>query len=49
MFSWEERVEITDFEDSQNINLKTIPQPILEIYKQIYNNYLKNIKNCEAR
>jgi hypothetical protein len=37
MFSWEERVEITDFEDNQKINLKTIPQPILEIYKQIYN------------
>lgn len=37
MFSWEERLEITDFEDNRNISLKTIPQPILEIYKQIYN------------
>ncbi len=37
MFSWEERVEIIDFEDNKNISLKTIPQPILEIYKQIYN------------
>ncbi|MDO8604380.1 MAG: DNA methyltransferase [bacterium] len=37
MFSWEEKVEIIDFEDNKNINLKTIPQPILEIYKQIYN------------
>ena len=37
MFSWEERLEIADFEDNRNISLKTIPQPILEIYKQIYN------------
>lgn len=37
MFSWEERIDVTDFEDKKNINLKTIPQPILEIYKQIYN------------
>jgi hypothetical protein len=37
MFSWEEKVEIIDFEDIHNISLKTIPQPILEIYKQIYN------------
>src|SRR3989338_1067191 len=37
MFSWEEKIEIADFEDDKNISLKTIPQPILEIYKQIYN------------
>jgi adenine-specific DNA-methyltransferase len=37
MFSWEENIDILDFEDNRNINLKTIPQPILEIYKQIYN------------
>ena len=37
MFSWQERVEMSDFEDNENISLKTIPQPILEIYKQIYN------------
>ena len=37
MFSWEEKLDIPDFEDERNINLKTIPQPILEIYKQIYN------------
>ncbi len=37
MFSWEEKIDITEFEDSSTINLKTIPQPILEIYKQIYN------------
>lgn len=37
MFSWEEDIDIADFEDNKNINLKTIPQPILEIYKQIYN------------
>jgi len=37
MFGWEEKVDVIDFEDSKNISLKTIPQPILEIYKQIYN------------
>lgn len=37
MFSWEEKIDVADFEDNKNINLKTIPQPILEIYKQIYN------------
>jgi len=37
MFSWEEKIDIIDFEENGNINLKTIPQPILEIYKQIYN------------
>jgi hypothetical protein len=37
MFSWEEKIDIYDFEDNRNISLKTIPQPILEIYKQIYN------------
>lgn len=37
MFSWEERAEIIDFEDNRNVNIKTIPQPIFEIYKQIYN------------
>jgi hypothetical protein len=36
IFSWEKELEFDDFED-QNITLKTIPQPILEIYKQIYN------------
>jgi adenine-specific DNA-methyltransferase len=37
MFSWEEKTEVIDFEDNNKISLKTIPQPILEIYKQIYN------------
>lgn len=37
MFSWEEKTEVVDFEDNNKISLKTIPQPILEIYKQIYN------------
>ena len=37
MFSWEENADVADFEDNKNINIKTIPQPILEIYKQIYN------------
>ncbi len=32
-----EKVDISDFEYNKNISLKTIPQPILEIYKQIYN------------
>jgi len=37
VFNWQERLEIIEFEDNKNISLKTIPQPILEIYKQIYN------------
>jgi len=37
MFSWEEKTDVPDFEDNNKISLKTIPQPILEIYKQIYN------------
>lgn len=37
VFSWEKEVFINEFEDSKSITVKTIPQPILEIYKQIYN------------
>jgi adenine-specific DNA-methyltransferase len=37
VFSWQERIEIIEFEDNKDIIPKTIPQPILEIYKQIYN------------
>ena len=37
IFSWEKEFEFNDFEDSKNIKVKTIPLPILEIYKQIYN------------
>lgn len=37
IFSWEEKIEIADFSDRTDISLKTIPQPILEVYKQIYN------------
>lgn len=37
VFSWEDDPMIEDFEDNGNITVKTIPQPILEIYKQIYN------------
>jgi len=37
IFSWEKEFEFNDFEDNKNIKVKTIPQPILEIYKQIYN------------
>lgn len=37
IFGWEKEFEFNEFEDSRNIKVKTIPQPILEIYKQIYN------------
>ena len=37
MFSWEDNEEVEEFEDYKNITVKTIPKPILEIYKQIYN------------
>ncbi len=37
IFSWEDDPFIDDFEGNGNITVKTIPQPILEIYKQIYN------------
>jgi adenine-specific DNA-methyltransferase len=37
IFSWEKEFDFDDFEDNKNIKVKTIPQPILEIYKQIYN------------
>jgi len=37
IFSWEKELEFSDFDDIKNIKVKTIPQPILEIYKQIYN------------
>jgi adenine-specific DNA-methyltransferase len=37
IFSWEKEFEFNDFDDDKNITIKTIPQPILEIYKQIYN------------
>lgn len=37
IFSWEKELEFNEFEDDKNISIKTIPQPILEIYKQIYN------------
>ncbi len=37
VFSWEKELGFNDFEDNKNVKVKTIPQPILEIYKQIYN------------
>ncbi len=37
VFSWEKDLEFTDFDDNKNIKVKTIPQPILEIYQNIYN------------
>ena len=37
IFSWEKEFEFNDFDDDKNIKVKTIPQPILEIYQQIYN------------
>jgi len=37
IFSWEKELDFNGFEDNKNVRVKTIPQPILEIYKQIYN------------
>jgi len=37
IFSWEKEFEFNDFDGDKNIKIKTIPQPILEIYKNIYN------------
>jgi len=37
IFSWEVEETLYEFEDIKNIRVKTIPQPILEIYKLIYN------------
>jgi len=37
IFSWENEEAVAEFEDLDHIKVKTIPQPILEIYKQIYN------------
>ncbi len=37
IFNWEDDIEIQEFEEAKNIKVKTIPKPILEIYKRIYN------------
>lgn len=38
LFSWGNKSEFeTLFEHLSNVNVKTIPQPVLEIYKKIYN------------
>lgn len=37
IFSWEDDPYLDEFEGNGNITVKTIPRPILEIYKQIYN------------
>jgi adenine-specific DNA-methyltransferase len=37
VFSWGQEEFIEEFEDLKNVNVKTIPVPILEIYKNIYN------------
>ncbi len=37
IFSWGDEAEIEEFDDIEQIKIKTIPLPILEIYKQIYN------------
>jgi hypothetical protein len=37
VFSWGQDEFIEEFENLKNINIKTIPVPILEIYKNIYN------------
>ena len=37
VFSWGNDEEVEEFDDTDQIKIKTIPLPILEIYKQIYN------------
>jgi hypothetical protein len=37
VFSWEREMELNEFDGYANITVKTIPQPILEMYRQIYN------------
>lgn len=37
IFSWGDEEKIEEFDDMEQIKIKTIPLPILEIYKQIYN------------
>ena len=37
MFSWGNDEFVDEFEGNKNIKVKTIPAPILEIYKNIYN------------
>ena len=37
IFSWEKELNLIEFENDKTRAIKTIPQPILEIYKQIYN------------
>ena len=37
VFSWGNEEFISEFENIKNIKVKTIPLPILEIYKNIYN------------
>ena len=37
VFSWGNEEEVEEFDDMNQIKIKTIPLPILEIYKQIYN------------
>ncbi|MDO8497060.1 MAG: site-specific DNA-methyltransferase [bacterium] len=37
IFSWENDPFVEEFEDRQGITVRTIPEPILEIYRRIYN------------
>lgn len=37
VFSWEDDAYFLNFDDNASITVKTIPEPIVEIYKQIYN------------
>ena len=37
IFSWGYEEFLDDFSDIEQVKIKTIPQPILEIYRQIYN------------
>jgi hypothetical protein len=37
IFSWENDPFVDEFEDNPSITVKTIPEPILEIYRRIHN------------
>lgn len=37
IFSWENDPFVEDFEDQQYVTIKTIPEPILEMYRRIHN------------
>ena len=37
IFSWENDPFVESFEDEEHVTVKTIPEPILEIYRRIHN------------